>query len=70
MFFTICDDLLAFFDLILVGELLLLVLVLEVTEGIGGRGELLVEVGCFVKVFLDLELVELGLLILILDLLL
>ncbi len=45
-------------------------LVLEVTEVSGGRGELLVEVGCFVKVFLDLELVEFGLLCIILDLLL
>ncbi len=70
MFFTICNDLLSFFDLILVGELLLLVLVLEVTEVSGFRGELLVEVGCFVKVFLNLKLVELSLLILILDLLL
>ena len=48
----------------------MLVLVLEVTEVSGFRGELLVEVGCFIKVFLDLELVELSLLILILDLLL
>ncbi len=70
MFFTICNDLLSFFDIILVVELLLLVLVLEVTEVSGFRGELLVEVGCFVKVFLNLKLVELSLLILILDLLL